>query len=335
MWTAPVLISRQDARVAIDPTARVLQLLTLLQTRRAWSGEELADRLEVTGRTLRRDIDRLRDLGYPVEAVRGRSGGYRLGAGAHLPPLVLDDDEAVAIAVGLRAAAGAAITGIEDTSVRALAKLEQLLPDRLRRRVQAVAGNLTDHRWEASDEPRVDVDTLTVLAQGCRDREEVRFGYERRDGEQTVRLVEPHHVVAVGRRWYLVAWDRRREDWRTFRLDRITEPALAGVRFAPRPVPGDDPVAYVLASLGSFPRPFEALVTIGADVDDVRATTPWLGDDVVAAGEGRCRVVLRAVEQRYLVGGIVRLAQDHPVEVLGPPALLDELRALGSRLTGV
>ena len=187
-----------------DPTARALRLLSLLQTYKFWSGSELADRLEVSPRTLRRDVDRLRELGYPVEATPGAAGGYRLSAGAHLPPLVLDDDEAVAIAVGLRAAAGASIEGIEETSVRALAKLEQVLPDRLRRRVHAVHGNVTSMRWGA-DQSTVDPDALAVLALACRDNEQVRFDYRRRDGEEAARLVEPHNLVSAGRRWYLVA----------------------------------------------------------------------------------------------------------------------------------
>jgi len=186
-----------------DPTGRALQLLSLLQTHQFWPGGELAERLEVSARTLRRDVDRLRELGYPVDATPGVAGGYRLGAGAHMPPLVLDDDEAVAIAVGLRAAAGASIDGIEDTSVRALAKLEQVLPDRLRRRVNAVHSNVVALRW-ATNGPTVDSEALAVLAQACRDHEEVRFDYQRRDGDETRRLVQPHQLVSAGRRWYLV-----------------------------------------------------------------------------------------------------------------------------------
>src|SRR5690349_1794909 len=219
-----------------DPTARALRLLSLLQTYKFWSGSELAERLEVSSRTLRRDIDRLRVLGYPVDATPGAAGGYRLAAGAHLPPLVLDDDEAVAIAVGLRAAAGASIEGMEEISVRALAKLEQVLPDRLRRRVNAVHTNVSSMRW-SSEQSTVDADALAVLALACRDNEQVRFDYTRRDGEAAARLVEPHNLVSAGRRWYLVAWDVRREDWRTFRLDRLTEPRLGGVRFRPRADP--------------------------------------------------------------------------------------------------
>src|SRR5688572_5838872 len=166
-----------------DPTTRVLELLGLLQTHRFWPGPELAGRLAVSERTLRRDIDRLRALGYPVDATPGAAGGYRLAAGAHMPPLLLDDDEAVAIAVGLRAAAGASIAGIEETSVRALAKLEQVLPDRLRRRVGAVHGTVVPLRWGGGAGPLIDPEALAVLSQACRDREQARFDYQRRDGE--------------------------------------------------------------------------------------------------------------------------------------------------------
>ena len=216
-----------------DPTGRALQLLSLLQTHRLWRGSELADRLDVTERTVRRDVDRLRGLGYPVDATPGIDGGYRLAAGAHLPPLVFDDEEAVAVAVGLRAAAGAAITGIEDTSVRALAKIEQVLPDRLRRRVSALGANVSPLGWGHGDVGVVDPDALSILASACRDHEEVRFDYQRRDGDNSRRLVEPHRLVTADRRWYLVAWDLRRTDWRTFRLDRLRDTRLAGRRFVP------------------------------------------------------------------------------------------------------
>jgi predicted DNA-binding transcriptional regulator YafY len=213
-----------------DPTTRALRLLSLLQTHRFWPGSELVRQLGVSDRTLRRDVDRLRELGYPVAATPGAGGGYQLARGASLPPLVLDDDEAVALAVCLRASAGAAIIGIEDASLRALAKVEQVLPDRLRRRVGAIRTNTSTVSWGDSGEV-VDPEALAVLAQGCRDGEEVRFEYSSREGEATRRLVEPHQLVSVGRRWYLVAFDVRRDDWRTFRLDRLATVQLAGRRF--------------------------------------------------------------------------------------------------------
>ena len=227
-------------------SSRLLTLLSLLQTRRDWPGGELADRLEVSRRTIRRDVERLRALGYPVESLTGPAGGYRLAAGAAMPPLLLDDDEAIAIAVGLRTAARASVTGIEETSVRALVKLEQVLPAHLRRRVQALGATTLSLPPEG---PTVDPQCLTVLAGGCRDRECVRFGYRARDGEFARREVEPHALVNRGRRWYLVCWDRGRDDWRTFRVDRITEPVALGARFSAARAAGRGPGGVRRAAL--------------------------------------------------------------------------------------
>lgn len=232
-----------------DPTGRALQLLTLLQTHRLWSATELAERLEITERTVRRDVDRLRELGYRVEATPGRDGGYRLAAGAHLPPLVFDDEEAVAVAVGLRAAAGATISGIEDASLRALAKVEQALPDRLRRQVSALNHSVISLQRAHRDDLAVDPEALSALASACRNHEEVRFDYRRPDGDDSRRLVEPHQLLSAGHLWYLIGWDLRRTDWRTFRLDRLSEVKLAGVRFTPRNIPGGDAAAFFAASV--------------------------------------------------------------------------------------
>src|SRR5438094_3297602 len=215
-------------------SSRLLERLALLQARRDWPGSELADRLEVSGRTIRRDMDRLRQLGYPVESLTGPAGGYRLRAGTAMPPLLLDDDEAIAIAVGLGTAARSSVTGIEETSVRALVKLEQVLPAHLRRRVSAL-GSATIAPPVAG--PTVDPQHLTVIAAACRDSECLRFAYRSRDGAETRREVEPHSLVNLGRRWYLVAWDRRRDDWRSFRVDRLDRPASTGVGFAARRLP--------------------------------------------------------------------------------------------------
>src|SRR6266508_3999160 len=223
-------------------SSRLLELLSLLQGRRDWPGAELADRLEVSGRTIRRDVERLRQLGYPVESLTGPAGGYRLRAGAAMPPLLLDDEEAIAIAVGLRTAARASVTGIEETAVRALVKLEQVLPKHLRSRVRAF-GSATIS--PPAGGPTVDPQHLTVIAAACRDYECLRFAYRSRDGTDSRREVEPHTLVNLGRRWYLVAWDRRREDWRTFRIDRLTKPASSGVRFTPRRLPAKDAATYV------------------------------------------------------------------------------------------
>jgi len=314
-----------------DPTARALRLLSLLQTYKFWAGAELAERLDVSARTLRRDVDRLRELGYPVEATPGAAGGYRLSAGAHLPPLVLDDEEAVAIAVGLRAAAGASIEGIEETSVRALAKLEQVLPDRLRRRVNAVHTNVSSMRW-GGDQATVDADALAVLALACRDNEQVRFDYTRRDGDAAARLVEPHNLVSAGRRWYLVAWDVRREDWRTFRLDRLTVPRLGGVRFRPRALPADDAASFVSASISAMPVPFEATVVASGTAGDVRALIRYADARVDAIDDASCRVHIRSESRPWLTTVVALLATEYDVAVEEPADLLADVRRVGARL---
>ena len=315
-----------------DPTGRALQLLSLLQTHRLWRGADLAERLDVTERTVRRDVGRLRDLGYPVEATPGTDGGYRLAAGAHLPPLVFDDDEAVAVAIGLRSAAGSAIDGIEDTSLRALAKIEQLLPHRLRRRVSALHANVVSVRWGQGDVGSVDPDALSVLAAACRDREEVRFDYRRRDGDNSRRLVEPHQMVAVGRRWYLVAWDLRRNDWRTFRLDRLNDAQLAGVRFNPREIPGGDGASYVAQSIASVPRELDALVAVSAPYDDLAGALAWVNHSPVDIDADVCTIQLRADTLDELVMTVARLALDAPIQVIEPRAVADEVAALAARL---
>ncbi|MEL7157657.1 MAG: YafY family protein [Actinomycetota bacterium] len=315
-----------------DPTGRALQLLSLLQTHRLWRGAELAERLDVTERTVRRDVDRLRDLGYPVDATPGSDGGYRLAAGAHLPPLVFDDDEAVAVVVGLRAAAGAAIAGIEETSVQALAKVERSLPDRLRRRVSARDDSVVSRRRGPDDAVVVDPETLSVLASACRGHEEVRFSYQRRDGDGSRRLVEPHQLLSAGRLWYLIAWDLRRTDWRTFRLDRIGDVRPAGGRFVPRQIPGGDAAAYLAASVASIPRSLETLVAIGAPYDRVAEALSWIEHTVVDTDVGACTVRLRANQLDSLVMAVARLALDAPVDVVEPGAVADAVDALIGRL---
>lgn len=317
-----------------DPTARVLQLLSLLQTHRFWSGAELASRLEVSDRTLRRDVDRLRQLGYPVDAITGSTGGYRLGSGAHMPPLLLDDDEAVAIAVGLLTAAGAAITGIEDTSVRAFAKLDQILPDRLRRRVDALHANVVPLRWGSDVGPRVDPETLSLLSMACRDQEQVRFEYQRRDGEESRRLVEPHQLVSSARRWYLVAWDLRREDWRSFRLDRMVDARLAGVRNQPRDLPAEDAAAFVVAGIKAMSTNHVAEVIIDGEREAVEGATRYLSGQISDAGDGRHRVRLEAEQINWLAMGVAGLAMDFGVTLVEPcpPELRRRLEAITTRL---
>lgn len=314
-----------------DPTGRALQLLSLLQTHRLWRGAELAERLEVTERTVRRDVDRLRDLGYPVDATPGIEGGYRLATGAHMPPLLLDDEEAVAVAIGLRYAAGAAIDGMEESSLRALANIEQLLPHRLRRRVSALHSNVTSMPWAAADDV-VDPGSLSVLAAACRDHEEVRFNYQRRDGEDSRRLVEPHQLVTAGRRWYLVAWDQRRGDWRTFRLDRISEPRLAGVRFTPRKIPGGEAASFVAASLGSIARQFEATLAIGASFADLEGVLRWVDHTATRIDADSCLVQLRGEDLDRLALAIARIALTAPVAVIEPVELAETVKRLAAHL---
>ena len=234
-----------------NTSSRMLRLLSLLQTHRYWPGTELSDRLEVSARTLRRDIERLRDLGYQVDAVRGVAGGYQLRAGGSLPPLLLEDEEAVAIAIGLHTAAAGAVGGVEETSIQALTKVIALMPPRLRRRIDALRSQ-TDPA--PSYGPVIDADTLTTLAQGCRDDEHLTFGYTARGSERSERSVEPHRLVALGRRWYLVGYDRTRQDWRSFRVDRIIEPRLTGARFRPRDLPAEGALEFVREGIKSMPH---------------------------------------------------------------------------------
>ena len=318
-----------------DPTGRALHLLSLLQTHRLWRGSDLAERLEVTERTVRRDVDRLRDLGYPVDATPGADGGYRLAVGAHLPPLVLTDDEAVAVAVGLRSAAGTAISGIEETSLQALAKIEQLLPDRLRRRVSALSFSITAVRRSPSDNEVIDPDALAVLAAACRDREEVRFDYRRRDDEDSRRLVEPHQMVTAGRRWYLVAWDLRRNDWRTFRLDRLSDAARAGHRFTPREIPGGDAADFVATSISSIPREAEALVAVGARYTHVEGVLRWTEHSLVETAPDTCVIRLRTENLDWLVLTIAHIALTARTTVIEPADVADAVGRLAERLTGL
>jgi predicted DNA-binding transcriptional regulator YafY len=266
-----------------DTSARLLRLLSLLQARRDWTGTELAVRLDVTTRTIRHDMDRLRGLGYPVDARPGVAGGYRLGSGGALPPLLLDDEEAVAVAVGLRAASGS-IAGIEETSVRALAKLQQVLPARLRHRVSAFQTALP----VPSRGPRVDPDVLTLIASACRDHERLRFDYQAHSGTASRRVVEPYRLVHDRQRWYLVAWDTGRDAWRTFRVDRIEPRPPAGPRFTPRPLPPDREIAAQVArGVGEATWRYRARVIVHAPAAHVRDRLP-IPVSVESLGENRC-----------------------------------------------
>ncbi len=320
-----------------DPTARALQLLSLLQTHRFWPGRELADRLRVTTRTLRRDIDRIRSLGYRVDATSGTHGGYRLGQSSQIPPMLLDDDDAVAIAIGLRMAASATIDGIDDAAVSAMAKLEQVLPDRVRRRVMALNQSIETIQWQHPDVALIDGDELVVIAQACRDREELRFDYRDKGGGCTTRLVEPHQLVAAGRRWYLVAWDLRRADWRTFRVDRLTGAKLAGGRFEPRPLPAESAGAYVAASMVAGRRLIEASLIVHHDEQDgehgdeqeLGSALRWIDHEVTHRPDRTRRVTLRAESIDRLLSTVAQLATIAPITVEGPTDLIERIDFVG------
>jgi predicted DNA-binding transcriptional regulator YafY len=311
-----------------NTSARMLRLLSLLQTHRYWPGGELAGRLDVSERTLRRDIERLRELGYPVDASRGVAGGYQLRSGAAMPPLLLDDEEAVAIAVGLRTAAGGAVDGIEETSVRALTKIVQVMPPRLRRRVDALQAYTVPAVMGGG--PTVDAVALTAIAQACRDDERLRFEYTARGGERTSRLVEPHRLVSLGRRWYLVAWDAERHGWRTFRVDRLADPVSTGARFRRREVPGGDAAAFVREQIASIPTRHEVVVDIRAAAADVaRVVSHW--GRVEALDEASCRLHMSVDTFEWPT--VVLAAVGADFEVVRPAELRDFLRTAGERFT--
>jgi predicted DNA-binding transcriptional regulator YafY len=305
-----------------NTSSRTLRLLSLLQTHRYWPGAELAERLEVSVRTLRRDIDRLRELGYPVEASRGVDGGYQLAAGAALPPLVLDDEEAVALAVGLQAAAHGGVAGIAESSVRALTKVVQVMPPRLRRRVDALRAMTVPVVWNGAT-PTTDPAVLTSLAQACRDTERLEFGYRAGSGERTDRHVEPLRLVSLGRRWYLVAYDLVRHDWRSFRADRITAPRTTGARFLPRSLPAEDAAAFVRASMDQVPAGWAVEVLVDAPATRVQAMVQRWGT-AEDAGDGRCRLRMRVDSLDWPAMLLGAVGADF--EVVSPPELLDHVR---------
>ncbi|MET9178574.1 YafY family protein [Kitasatospora aureofaciens] len=301
-----------------NTSTRTLRLLSLLQTHRYWPGEELADRLGVSVRTLRRDIDRLRELGYPVEAQRGVDGGYQLAAGAALPPLVIDDEEAVALAVGLQAAAESPVEGVAEASVRVLAKVVQVMPARLRRRVEALRAVTVPVDWGASAGSGVDPDALTAVALACRDSERLRFSYTAATANRSDRHVEPHRLVCLGRRWYLVAYDLDRGDWRTFRLDRLTAAEGTGARFAPRTLPAADAAEYVRAGLNATPRSNRVEALVEAPADHVRAHVGRWGE-VEEVAATRCRLRMTADSLDWPAMALGSLAADF--QIIHPPEL--------------
>ncbi|GAA1283707.1 DNA-binding transcriptional regulator [Planotetraspora silvatica] len=307
----------------LETSARLLRLLSLLQSRRDWPGAELAERLGVTTRTVRRDVDRLRDLGYPVESATGTTGGYRLGVGAALPPLLLDDDEAVAVAIGLRAAATGTVTGIEETSLRALAKLEQVLPSRLRHRVGAMQSAILPLTGPG---PTVDPDLLTALAAACRAHEGIRFGYQQRP-----RRAEPYRLIHTGRRWYLLAFDLDRDDWRTFRLDRMDLAPQPGPRFTPRPEPAEGVHTYVSNALTASPYRYRATILFHAPLDIVSEHTSPTAGRLEHRDAGSC--LFHAGGESLDKIALYVALKGIDFEVLDPPELKHHIRALAHRLT--
>jgi predicted DNA-binding transcriptional regulator YafY len=309
----------------VETSARLLRLLSLLEVRPEWPGAELAERLEVTPRTLRRDVAKLRSLGYPVHAAPGVAGGYRLGAGASLPPLLLDDDEAIAVALSLRSAATHSVAGIGEASMRALARLEQVLPSRLRDRAMSVSQATVPL---AGPGPAVDADVLVTIAGACRHRERLEFGYHTRSGQPSHRLVEPHRLVQAGYRWYLVALDTERDDWRTFRADRISELRLTGVRFVPRDPP--DAAAFVARAVTTAPYRYQARVLVHVPVATVAGLVPPSAGVLEAAGPGSCILTSGSDSLDALAFHLAML--DAEFTVLEPPELSSRLRSLAARM---
>jgi predicted DNA-binding transcriptional regulator YafY len=310
-----------------NTSSRTLRLLSLLQTHRYWPGPELADRLGVSVRTLRRDVDRLRELGYPVEAQRGVDGGYQLAAGAALPPLVVDDEEAVALAVGLQAAAQGGVAGIAESSVRALAKIVQVMPPKLRRRVETLRAVTEPVAWGGAQQA-VDPAALTTVAQACRDAERIEFAYTAADGTRTDRFVEPHRLVALGRRWYLVAYDLHRHDWRSFRLDRLAGPRRTGARFRPRDLPAEDAAEFVRSGLRNLPAAYAVEVLVHAPGGEVRERIGrWAEVEEVGAGSCLVRMTVDSLDwPLFALGGV-----GAEFEVRTPPELVALAREWGER----
>ncbi len=309
----------------LETSARLLELLSLLQLKRDWTSSELAGRLGVSTRTVRTDIGKLRSLGYPVDARPGVAGGYRLAAGTAMPPLLLDDDEAVAVAVGLGAVATQRL-GVEETSLTALAKLEQVLPSRLRRRVEAVR--------EATSvvpgaEPPLDLSLLGAVAAAVRGHERLRFGYTKPGGGEGARHTEPRRLVSWGPLWYLLAWDLDRDDWRIFRVDRMVPHAPTGVRFRPRVIPGDDAVEYVVGRVSKAAWKYRARVLVHAPAARVAAKIP-VPVDIEAVDETTCRVELGSDDPDRLALWMTQLDAD--IEVVDGDELAAAFDRLATRL---
>lgn len=313
--------------LVLETSERLLRVLSLLQSRRDWSGADLAERLAVTERTVRRDAHRLRQLGYPVEARPGSGGGYRLGPGATLPPLLLDDQEAVAVVVGLRSATLSGVTGIEETAVRALAKLEQVLPTRLRQRVQMLEAAIVPMTGPG---PTADVDVLLAVAAAVRDCRQLRADYRRHDDTRSFRVLQPHRIVHSGRRWYLLAWDVERGDWRTFRLDRLTSPTPTGPRFEPREAPEPDIGRYTSIGISTDAYRYRGRFTVRAPAEVVAERIGPTVGVITPLDDTSCELAAgsNSLDEMALYVGLI----GHELVVHEPAELLAHMAALGARL---
>lgn len=306
-----------------ETSARLLRLLSLLQTRRDWSGAELADRLAITPRTVRRDVDRLRDLGYPVDASVGVGGGYRLGAGVEMPPLQLDDEEVLAVALSLQSGAAGSVVGIGEASMRALTKLRQIMPSRLRHRLESLQIDVVSTPPAAS---AVDAGVLTAIASVCHNHERLRFDYTAHGGAISRREVEPYRLVRSGLRWYLVAWDLSRDDWRSFRVDRMEPKIPTGPRFTPRELPAGGAAEYVSAGVARAYTSTRATVLLHASIEEI---APMVGEQwgsVESSDEGRCVVALSGTSLRSIAHWL--RAFDVDFTIVSPPELREECRAI-------
>lgn len=311
-----------------ETTSRVLELLSLLQAHRQWAGPELADRLGVTERTLRRDVERIRELGYRVDAVRGPAGGYRLEAGSRLPPLLLSDDEAVTMAIGLRVAATQGLVDGETTTQTALAKFEQVLPSGLRERVAAIASHLESATPRAAP---VAGDLLGQLALACRDSERIRFHYAAADGTESDRSAEPHALVAANRNWFLVCWDVQRVEWRSFRVDRLSRLVGTRLRFERRDIPGGSAAAYVATTLSSLRTRYHAEVILDAPIEAVRGALRRWANDATSIDQRRTRWPIEAESPEHLVSVLAWIPAGIEYRVHADERVLDLLRDSGRR----
>ncbi|MEV6073223.1 WYL domain-containing protein [Nocardia sp. NPDC052001] len=308
----------------LETSARLLELLSLLQLKRDWTSSELADRLEVSTRTVRADIGKLRSLGYPVNARPGVAGGYRLAAGTAMPPLLLDDDEAVAVAVGLGAVATQRL-GIEETSLTALAKLEQVLPSRLRRRVEAVREATS---VVPGTQPPLDLSVLGTVAAAIRGHERLRFGYTKPRATTGPRHIEPHRLVTWGPLWYLLAWDIDRDDWRVFRVDRMASPTPTGARYSPRLIPADDVVDYVVGRVSRAAWTYRAQVLVHAPAAQIAAKIP-VPVDIEVVDESTCRLEVGSNDADQLALSLTQLDVD--IEITDGDALAVAFDRLANR----